>query len=252
MNRKGVLWLISFFGVCLSSVPSASAVSRSYDWNTFDNTHYTVNIIIENPQFDTQFDVVVQLTLLSKAYNLNYTVTNWMQVLLSSSEKPLQQDSGRLSETVTLRNVGDSLQKVFHFQISSSQYGIGRGQGFPVNVVYRISVDEMDTTERTFFNHVTDNVNDPMLIQLSMPLLSTVEIIILLVIVVAAALIVARSIYLWMKQRRLEREQRMRIEVKEKQKASMLVENFECPYCHTLYDKKLEKCPHCGAIKKMG
>jgi hypothetical protein len=249
--KKGFFWFILLLGSSLASISSVNAVSRTYDWNTYQNTHYTVNVIVENPQFDSQFDVVVQLILISKATNLDYTRTNWLQVLRSSSEKPLEQDSGQQNETTTLRNIGDSLQMVFHFQVSSSQYGIGRGQGFAVSVVYRISIDEMDTIVHSFFNHVGDGVNDPMIIQLSIPLLSPLETIIALVVVAVVILIVVYAVYVEMSSRRLEKKERLRKEAIEKRKEAMLVGNFECPFCHTIYDRKLDKCPTCGAAKKI-
>jgi hypothetical protein len=236
--------------VFLYSIFSVNAVSRDYDWQV-SNTHYTVNVIVENPQFDSPFNVVIQLTLTSKDSALDHTETKWIQVLLSSSDKPLQQDSGQQNATTTLRNIGDSLQKTFSFQVSSSQFGIGRGQGFAVSIVYRINLDEFDNVQHRYWNHIGDNVNDPMIINLSMPLLSTLEIIIVVIILVIIIILVARFIYLKMRKRRMQEEERLRKDTKEKRRAKIVGDNFECPFCHTLYDKKLDRCPTCGAAKKV-
>jgi hypothetical protein len=250
MRKKSVLLVILFLPILFNLISSVNASSKTYDWK-IANTHYTVNVIVENPQFDSIFNVVIQLTLVSKDLALDHTETKWMQVLLSSSEKPLQQDSGQQNTTATLTNIGDSLQKTFSFQVSSSQFGISRGQGFAISVVYRINLDELDNVQDKYWNHIGDNVNDPMIVYLSMPLLSTLETIIVLIIVVIIIIIVARFIYLEKKKRRMEMEERLRKEAEERRKAKMIGDNFECPFCHTLYDKKLEKCPTCGAAKKI-
>jgi len=250
MQNKSVLLVTLLSTVLFNSISSVNADSKTYDWKV-SNTHYTVNVIVENPQFDSPFNVVIQLTLTSKDSALDHTETKWIQVLLSSSDKPLQQDSGQQNATTTLTNIGDSLQKIFSFQISSSQLGMGRGQGFAVSVVYRINLDELDTVQDKYWNHIGDNVNDPMIISLSIPLLSTLETIIVLIIVVIAIMIVARFIYLEMKKRRMQKEERLRKEAEERRRAKIVGDNFECPFCHSLYDKKLDRCPTCGAVKKV-
>jgi hypothetical protein len=250
MHQKNTVWVFLFLVCLFSSILLVNAVSGTYDWKV-SNTHYTVNVIVENQQFDSPFNVIIQLTLTSKDSALDHTETKWIQVLLSSSDKPLQQDSGQQNATATLRNVGDSLQKTFSFQISSSQFGIGRGQGFAVSLVYRINLDEFDNVQHRYWNHIGDNVNDPMIINLSMPLLSTLEIIIVLIIVVIIIMIVARFIYLELKKRRMQKEERLRKQTEERRKEKIIGDNFECPFCHTLYDKKLDRCPTCGAAKKV-
>jgi hypothetical protein len=250
-NKKIILWLILLLAVSFNTDFSVNAISRTYDWNVYGNTHYTVSVNAPNPQFDSPFDITVRLTLVSKDSSLDHTETKWMQVIIDSMDKPLHIESEKQNQTLTLNTPGDYWQRTFTMQVLSSQYGLGRGQGIEISIIYKISIDEIDIPRQLTWNHIGANTNDPMKTSLMIPFLNTTELIIVLVIASIASLIIARSFYLEMKERRREKEQRLRKEAEEKRKEKMLAENFECPYCHMLYDKKLEKCPNCGAPKKI-
>lgn len=251
MRKKSVLWLVLLLAVFFNLIFFVNAVSKTYDWNVYGNTHYSVTVIAENPQLDSPFDVTVRLTLTAKDSSLDHTETRWMQVILDSVDRPLHIESEKQEQNQTLNSIGDSWQRTFTFQISSSQYGIGRGQSIGISVIYKINIDEIDIPRQLTWNHLGENTNDPMKIGLSIPLLTTTELIIVLVVVVIIISIVSRSIYLEMKERRMKKEERLKKEAEERRREKILAESFECPFCNTLYDKKLAKCPHCGAPKKI-
>jgi len=250
-RRQSVLLAILLSGIFLYHVLSVNAVSKTYDWHIYGNTHYSVNLIVESPQFDSSFDVTVKLVLVSKDSSLDYTETKWMQITLDGVNNPLHIESERQDQTLTLNSVGDSWQRTFAFLISSSDYHVGRGQGIDISVIYKISIDEIDIPRHVTWNHLGENTNDPLEAVLSVPLLTSTELAIVLVIALIAGLFVARYIYLEMKKREMWEKERLRKETEERKREKMLADSFECPFCHTLYDKKLEKCPHCGAPKKL-
>jgi len=253
MRKLSVLWFVLSLAILETQTFSVNAVSEDYDWNVYGNTHYLVSVIVENPQLDSPFNVTVRLTLTSKDSSLDRTETRWMQVILNSVERPLHIESEKLGEEqkLVLSTPGDSWQETFAFKISSAEYGMGRGQSIEISVIYKINIDEIDTTWHWTYNHIGDNTNDPMKIILSIPLLTTPELIIVLAIAVIVSVVVTRTVYLEIKERKMWTQDRLRREAEERRKEKMIGDNFECPFCHTLYDKKLAKCPHCGAPKKI-
>jgi len=251
MGRLDILWLFLLLAIFNTQIFSVAAVSKTYDWNVYRNTHYEVLVFSESPQLDKTFEITVRLTLLSKDWSLDHTKTEWMQVLVSSTDRSISLDSGKQEQTVFLNETGASWQRTFPFQISSSQYGIARGQSIRLSVVYKISIYEFDNVQDQYWNSIGDNINNPVIINLSIPLLSTYEAVILLIIIAIVISILARSAYLGIKNRRIRSKERLRKEAEEKRKEKILGENFECPFCHTLYDKRLDKCPTCGAAKKI-
>jgi len=251
MKKLSFFWMFLLLVIVTTQILLVDAVSKTYDWNVYRNTHYEVLVFAENPQLDSTFNITVRLTLLSKDSSLDHTKTEWMQVLISSTDRPISLDSGKLEQTVFLNETGASWRGTFPFQISSSQYGIGRGQNVRLSVVYKISIYEFDNIQHKYWNSIGDSIKDPMIIDLSIPLLSTYETVIVLIIVVIGILIVAREIFIQMKERRMRKAERLRKEAEERRKEKLIGESFECPFCHTLYDKQLDKCPTCGAVKKI-
>jgi len=251
MRTLATLWMLLLLVITATQIFPVFAVSKTYDLNVNGNTHYSVSVIIENPQLDSSFDVTVRLTLTSKDPSLDHTLTRWMQVILDSVDRPLHIESEQQNHTQILNTVGDSWQETFTFQISSSQYGIGKGQGIGISVIYKINIDEIDIPRQLTWNHQGDSTNNPLIITLSIPLLSTTELIIVLVFALIVIVIVSWCIYAIMKRLRIRKEERLRKEAETRRRENLLADNFECPFCHTLYDKRLEKCPHCGAPKKI-
>lgn len=251
MKKKGFIWLIFLLSVFCESILSVNADSETYDWNVYGDTHYSVNVIVENPKLDSPFDVTVRLTLMSKDGSLDYTETEWMQIILDSVDKALHIESEKQNEKKTLRDVGNSWQRTFTFQVSSSEYGIGRGQGIELSIIYQISIDEIDIPRKMTWNHLGSNTDDPMKINLSVPWLTTAELIVVLIIVAVVILLVVRESQSKIRGYIEKRRERKRKEEEKKRKERIIGESFECPYCHTLYDKKLSKCPQCGAPTKL-
>lgn len=229
----------------LGSASLVAAESKDYEWEVYGATRYNVSVIVENPQLDSDFSVTVRLSLVSKDWSLRFTRTKWMQVLISSAGKPLNLDSGKYEESVFLNETGDSWQRTFSFHIASSEYDVGRGQSIHISIVYKIAIEEISVEPKTYY-HATDSINDPLALTLSVPLLSIFEIIVIIVAVVVVLWLSYPKVGRWMKRKKEEGERK----AKEEEKRRMLVDNYECPFCGTMYDRKFDRCPRCGAHKK--
>jgi len=158
MKRCIALLCLLLVGVS-THISIAQAVSRTYTWQ-LDTVYSRYEIFITTQDdwiTDTAVDVVIRLTLKYKHWSLDYTKTNWMQVVIKSPNFIL--DSGRQEEQVTLTNIGDYWEKTIPMQISSSK--LEQGESVTISLEFTINIDEKDTVQHRWWNHVCQSSDDP-------------------------------------------------------------------------------------------
>lgn len=166
--KKCFLMLCLLFLALFAQVSVAQAVSKAYTWQIDDAySEYEIYIVTQDHwKTDTEVDVVVRLTLTDKHWSLDHTRTNWMQIVIKSSKFIV--DSGRQAEEVTLTDEGDYWQKTIQMQIPSSK--LEQGENITMSIESTISIDEFDTMQHKWWNHVGSTSYSPIHADVTRPI----------------------------------------------------------------------------------
>lgn len=165
-RRIMTLCILLFFGL-FAQVSITLAVSKTYIWQ-IDGVYsnYEIYIVTQDHwKTDTTVDVVVRLTLTDKHWSLDHTKTNWMQIVIKSSKFII--DSGRQEEEVTLTNEGDYWEKTISMQIPSSK--LEQGENITMSIENTINIDEFDTVQHKWWNHVGSTSYNPIYADVTRP-----------------------------------------------------------------------------------
>jgi len=161
-----MLCIILSFGL-FAQLSIARAVSKTYIWQIDGGfSRYEIFIVTQDHwKTDTTVDVVVRLTLTDKHWTLDHARTNWMLLTIKSPKFIL--DSGRQEEEVTLTNEGDYWEKTISMQIQSAK--LEQGENVTMSIEYTINIDEFDTVQHKWWNHVGSSGDNPIYADVTRP-----------------------------------------------------------------------------------
>ena len=173
-----------------------TALDKTFPWNITSSvigyTRYQISLTTSDSwQIDTKVDVIFRLTLTAKNWALDYTETNWVRIVLSSESFTM--NSGNLEETATLTDTGDFWEQKASFYIPAEK--VNRGQTLNVSINFIVVINEFDSIQHRSWEQTEENVYDPLIVSVSRPLLSTLELAVLAGVIVAIACVVGYAIY---------------------------------------------------------
>ena len=173
-----------------------TALEKTFEWNITSSpigyTRYKISLTTSDSwQIDTKVDVTFRLTLTAKNFAHDYTETEWVRIVLSSESFTM--NSGNLEETANITDIGDFWEQKASFHIQAEK--VNRGQTLNVSINFIAVINEFDSIYHQSQEYTEENVYDPMIVSISRPLLSTLEVVIVAALIAAVAGIGGYLIY---------------------------------------------------------
>jgi len=172
MKRRILLCLL-LLGI-LSQIQFANAVSKTYVWNPPPGYNESFEIYLEaedNWKTEVSTTVLARITLLDVGAYFDSVVINWVKVELTTLK--FSMDSGNIAINVTMRSIGDHLEKRIDFWIPADR--INRGENVNLTMIWSMNIDILDTQQHKHWIYTGSNSTDPMTVSLYRPFLSTLE-----------------------------------------------------------------------------
>jgi len=241
MMKRGILLCILLLWI-ISQFPVVRAISKTYTWNPHPAwSLWTFEIYVETEdswQTDLSATVLIRVTLVDKQWSLDHVDIESTKVRLIaptfSIEKQLE------VKRVTLENIGDHHERRFDFVIPSEK--LYRGANRSLSIIWLINIDMVDNVQWQHWVYVGSNSDDPLIVTLYRPFLSTSELdmVTIAVVAIVGVTVGATGYVIYKKTKGKERE----VVTRE-------VVMISCTYCGTTMPQTSKFCPHCGTIRKV-
>lgn len=173
--KKGTLALSVVVIWLLLGQTQTGALQETYKWKTPADTGYStyqVSLTTSDVwQVDTTVTMRIRLTMISKRAGLDYSEIVSARIVLNSESFTM--DSGIQTGLGTLADIDDCRVKEVSFYIPADK--VNRGQTLNVSIVLEVTIDEIDDTQTKIWAYGLHNYDNPMVVNLYRPLLSTLE-----------------------------------------------------------------------------
>jgi uncharacterized membrane-anchored protein len=195
--RISLFLFILLLFASLNSVPSANAASKIQKWySPGGESGFGVYAGVDD-SWPTETTKIVHLkvTLIEKNSTFDHVDIKWTKVAISTPASAMS--SGNIPETASFRNTGEYYERKVEFWVPPDT--LDRGENASLSIMWTISVDIVDNVEWEHSVYTGSNSDNPMIIELYRPTLSTTE---LTIIGIAIMTAVASSIGYYVLKRR--------------------------------------------------
>lgn len=168
------LWLLLLAFFSQAKTVNTGAVSKTYTWYPPPANQEAFNIYLETEQSwqtDASLEVLVKFTLIAKHSSIDRVDVRWTRIEITD-RKTFLENSGKIEETASLRNIGEYYERRISFQSPSIE--LARGQNISSSVIWNIQIDIVNNSERHQV-YTGSNSLDPLMINVFRPFLSTTE-----------------------------------------------------------------------------
>jgi len=173
--KRGILLCLLLLGM-LSQLQVANAISETYTWHPPPGDHEAFDIYVETEdswQTDVSMNVLVKVTLAAKHWSFDHVDIKWTKVEISALK--FSMDSGEIAETASFRNIGEYYERRINFQVPSDK--LNRGENVSLSIICSINIDIVDNVQWKHWIYTGSNSGNPLIVSLSRPVLSTLELI---------------------------------------------------------------------------
>lgn len=240
MMKRGILLCILLLGI-ISQFPIVRAISKTYTWNPPPGDHETFEIYVETEdswQTDLSATVLIRVTLVDKYWSFDHVDIESTKVKLVAPAFSMEEQFE--VETVTLENIGDHYERRFDFVIPSKK--LDRGANRSLSIIWSINIDIVDNVQLKHWVYTGSSSDDPLIVSLYRPFLSTSELDMVTIAVVAIAGVTVGVIGYVLYRK---------IKGRKREVVTREVVMIPCAYCGTLMPQTSNFCPHCGTIRKV-
>ena len=196
MKKRWAAFFLMAMVLLAAHIHVGTALEKTFPWNITSSvigyTRYQISLTTSDTwQIDTKVDVTFRLTLTAKNWAHDYTETKWVRIVLSSESFTM--NSGNLEEAAALTDIDDFWEQKASFHIQAEK--VNRGQTLNVSINFVVVITEFDGIQHQSQEYTKENVYDPLIVSISRPLLSTLELAVVATLTVAIAGIGGYLIY---------------------------------------------------------
>ena len=241
MMKRGILLCILLLGI-ISQFPVVRAVSKTYTWNLHPALSLgAFEIYVETEdswQTDLSATVLIRVTLVDKQWSFDHVDIESTKVKLIAPTFSMEEQFE--VKRVTLENIGDHYERRFDFVIPSER--LYRGANCSLSIIWSITIDMVDNVQWKHWVYAGSSSDDPLIVTVYRPFLSTSELdmVTIAVVAIAGVTVGATGYVLYKKTKGKERDV-----------VTGEVVMIPCAYCGTLMPQTSNFCPHCGTIRKV-
>lgn len=195
------LWLLLLAFFSQTKTVNTGAVSKTYTWYPPPGNQEAFNIYLETEQSwqtDASLEVLVKFTLIAKHSSIDRVDVRWTRIEITDRQTFLE-NSGKIEETASLRNIGEYYERRISFQSPSIE--LARGQNISASVIWNIQIDIVGNSERDRV-YTGSNSLDPLMINVFRPFLSTTETIFLEIVGIAIGIGIIIGALLYKKKKK--------------------------------------------------